>query len=71
MFLHPQEWIFEEGERVTVFPSQKEATITAAESTHLEVDLVTNEGIMVISWYNVRKAFSNGDFTHVVVTIDH
>ena len=49
VFPHPQEWIFEEGERVTVFHSQKEATITAVESTHLEVDLATNEGMIVVS----------------------
>ena len=50
---------------MTVFPSQKEATITAVKSTHLEVDLATNEGIIVVSWYNVCKAFSNGDFVCV------
>ena len=53
----PKEWIFEEGERVIV-SSEKEGTIAAVESTHLEVDLATNEGIKTVSWYNVRKVFS-------------
>ena len=64
-FPRPEEWIFEEGERVIV-SSEKEATVTAVESTHLEVDLATNEGIKVVSWYNVRKVFSPGDFVSVM-----
>ena len=63
-FPRPEEWIFEEGERVIV--SEKEATIAAVESTHLEVDFATNEGIKVVSWYNVRKVFSPGDFVIVM-----
>ena len=62
---HPEEWIFEEGERVTVCSSEKGATIAAVTSTHLEVDLATNEGIEAVSWYNIRKAFSTGDFVSV------
>jgi hypothetical protein len=65
MFPRPEEWIFEEGERVTVCSSQKEATIAAIKSTHLEVDFATNEGIKLVSWYNVRKAFSSGAFVSV------
>ena len=65
MFPRPEEWIFEEGERVTVCSSQKEATIAAVKSTHLEVDFATNEGIKLVSWYNVRKAFSSGAFVSV------
>jgi hypothetical protein len=65
MFPRPEEWIFEEGERVTVCSSQKEATIAAVKSTHLEVDFATNEGIELVSWYNVRKAFSTGAFVSV------
>ena len=61
----PEEWIFEEGERVIV-SSEKEATIAAVESTHLEVDFATNEGIKRVSWYNVRKVFSPGDFVIVM-----
>jgi hypothetical protein len=61
----PEEWIFEEGERVTLCTSEKEATITAVKSTHLEVDLATNEGIQAVSWYNVRKIFSAGAFVSV------
>jgi ribosomal protein L24 len=64
-FPRPEEWIFEEGERVIV-SSEKEATIAAVESTHLEVDLATNEGIKAVSWYNVRKVFSPGDFIIVM-----
>jgi hypothetical protein len=61
----PEEWIFEEGERVRVCSSEKEATIAAVKSTHLEVDLATNEGIQPVSWYNVRKIFSLGAFVSV------
>ena len=65
-FPRPEEWIFEEGEQVIVFPSQKKATIAVITSTHLEVDLATKEGIEVVSWHNVRKVFSAGDFVNVM-----
>ena len=61
----PEEWIFEEGEWVTVGSSEKEATIAAVKSTHLEVELDTDEGIEAVSWYNVWKVFSAGDFISV------
>ena len=64
-FPRPEEWIFEEGEQVTVSPSEKEAKIAAVKPTHLEVDLATNEGTVAISWYNVRKVFSAGAFVSV------
>jgi hypothetical protein len=60
-FPRPKEWIFEEGERVVV-SSSKEATIAAVKSSHLEVDLASNEGIKAVSWHSVRKAFSTWDF---------
>jgi hypothetical protein len=63
-FPFPEEWIFEEGERVLV-SSGKEGRIAAVKSTHLEVDLDTNEGTEIVSWYNVRKLFSNGDFVSI------
>ena len=65
-FPRPEEWIFEEGERVIVSSSEKEATIAGVKSTHLEVNLATNEGIEVVSWYNVRKVFSAWDFVSVM-----
>jgi len=64
-FPRPEEWIFEEGERVAVCSSEKEATIAAVKSTHLEVDLATNEGIEAVSWYDVRKVFFAGAFVSV------
>jgi transcription elongation factor len=64
-FPPPEEWTFEEGERVFLVSSKKEATIGAVKYTHLEVDLATNEGIEVVSWYNVRKVFSAWDFVSV------
>ena len=64
-FPRPKEWIFEEGERVIV-SLEKEGTIAAVESTHLEVDLATNEGIKTVSWYNVHKVFSPGDFISIM-----
>jgi hypothetical protein len=63
-FPRPEEWIFEEGEQIIVSPSEMKGTIVRVESTHLEVDLAT-EGIEAVSWYNVRKAFSAGDFVSV------
>ena len=48
-----------------MYSSEKEATITAVKSTHLEVDLETNKGIEVVSWYNVHKVFSVGAFVSV------
>jgi hypothetical protein len=64
-FPRPEEWIFEEGERVIVCSSEKEATVAEVKSTHLEVDLATKEGIEAVSWYNVRKVFSSWDFVSV------
>jgi ribosomal protein L24 len=65
-FPRPEEWTFEEGEQIIVFPSGKKATIAVIESTHLEVDLATGEGIEVVSWHNVHKVFSVGDFVSVM-----
>jgi hypothetical protein len=65
-FPRPEEWIFEEGERIIVSPSGKEATIAAVKFTHLEVDLATNEGIEAVSWFNVCKVFCTGDFVSVM-----
>jgi hypothetical protein len=64
-FPPPEEWTFEAGERVFLVSSEKEATIAAVKYTHLEVDLATNEGTEVVSWYNLRKVFSAGDFVSV------
>ena len=64
-FPPPEEWTFEEGEQVFLVSSEKKATIAAVKYNHLEVDLVTNEGIEVVSWYNVRKVFSAGNFVSV------
>jgi hypothetical protein len=64
-FPPPEEWTFEEGERVFLVSSEKEATIAAVKYTHLEVDLSTNEGTEAVSWYNVRKIFFAGDFVSV------
>ena len=46
-FPRPKEWIFEEGEQVIV-SSEKERTIAVVKSTHLEVDLATNEDIKAL-----------------------
>ena len=50
--------------RIIVF-SEKEATIAVVKPTHLEVDLATNEGIVTVSWYDVRKVFSHWAFVSV------
>ena len=65
-FLPPEEWTFEEGERVFLVSSEKEATIAVVKYSHLEVELATNEGTEVVSWYNVRKVFSMGNFVSVM-----
>ena len=68
-FPRPEEWIFKEGEKIIISSSEKEATIAAVRSSHLEVDLATKEGIEVVSWYNIRKAFSVGDFVSVTSSL--
>jgi hypothetical protein len=60
----PKEWIFEEGERV-IISSAKEGTIASVKTTHLEVDLATDEGIVAVYWYDVRKVFSHWAFVSV------
>ena len=64
-FPPPEEWTFEEGERVFLVSSKKEGTIAAVKYTHLEVDLATDEGTEVVSWYNVRKVFFVRNFVSV------
>jgi hypothetical protein len=63
---HPKEWTFEEGERVVVNSSNKEATIAEVKDTNLEVDLDTKESIVIASWHNVSKVFTIGDFVTVM-----
>jgi hypothetical protein len=63
---HPKEWTFEEGEQVVVNSSNKEATIAVVKDTNLEVDLDTEEGIIIASWHNVSKVFAIGDFAAVM-----
>jgi hypothetical protein len=65
-FPPPEEWIFEEGEEVVIVSSSKEGKIAAVESNYLEVELATNEGTEAVSWYNVRKVFSTGQFVTVM-----
>lgn len=36
------------------------------EDTHLEVDLGTGEGIVIVSWHKVSKVFTIGDFVAVM-----
>jgi hypothetical protein len=62
----PEEWISEEGERVIVSSLEKEAIIAVVKSSHLEVDLALNEGIEVVSWYNVHKVFFPKDFVCIM-----
>jgi hypothetical protein len=62
----PKEWTFEEGEQVVVNSSNKEATIAVVKDTNLEVDLDTEEGIVIASWHNVSKVFAIGDFVAVM-----
>jgi hypothetical protein len=42
------------------------ATIAAVKDTNLEVDLDTEEGIIIASWHNVSKVFAIGDFVAVM-----
>jgi hypothetical protein len=41
-------------------------TIAAVKDTNLEVDLDTEEGIIIASWHNVSKVFAIGDFVAVM-----
>jgi len=60
-FPSPKEWIFEEGEQIVIRSSNKEATITAVQTTHLEVNLARR----VLKLY-VHKNFNIGDFVSVM-----
>ena len=53
-------------EQVIVCSLEKEAIIAAVTSTHLEVNLATNESIVAVSWYDVHKVFSVRAFVSVI-----
>ena len=65
-FVRPQEWIFEEGEKVVVRSSGQKGHVVAIATDYLEVDFGGENGASRCPWNDVQKAVEVGDF--VVVT---
>ena len=64
-FPRPFEREFSEGDEVYVRSSEKRGVITAVGPDSVEVDLVTGEGAVSVSWLDVRNVVSLGDFVEV------
>ena len=61
----PNEWIFEEGDKIMIRSSNKIATVAKTSRKLLEVD-VPAEGVMAVPWHNIQKVFVLGDFVSVM-----
>lgn len=64
-FPRPLEWIFEQGEQVAIISSGKHGIIKAVGVDAAEVELSTGEGVVSISWLDLYKHFTPGDFVEV------
>ena len=64
-FPRPQEWIFEEGERVSIRSSGRKGVVAAIANDYLEVDLGEENGSFPYSWDDVWKTVQVGDFITV------
>lgn len=62
----PLEWIFEEGEKVSIASSGKLGTIHIVVADGVEVELDSGEGIVKVSWLDVDKFFTVGDYVEVL-----
>ena len=68
----PLEWEFTQGDEVDVFPSiwthpltSKHGIITSLLPDSVEVDLSTHEGIVCVSWMDIRKVIHPGDYVEI------
>ena len=64
-FPKPSEWEFQEGEEVCIRSSNKRGTVTAVQLDSVEVNLATGEGDVSVSWMDIRKVVSIGDYVEV------
>lgn len=64
-FPHPREWIFEDGEWVTIQSSNKLGSVNAVFPEYLEVELASNEGAVRVTWGDIRKVVTVGDFVRI------
>jgi hypothetical protein len=64
-FPRPREWEFSQGDKVIVGSPGKEGIITSILSDSAEVELLDNEGIVVISWLQIRKVIPEGVLVEV------
>ena len=70
-FVRPQEWIFEEGEKVVVSPSGQKGHVAAIATDYLEVDFGGENGAWRCRWNDVRKAVEVGDFVIITSGLHH
>lgn len=59
----PQEWLFVIGDNITVCSLAKKGKIAKIEGSCAEVE--TEEGLLRVSWYNIRKHFVIGDYVRI------
>jgi hypothetical protein len=65
-FLRPQEWIFEEDEKIVVCSSQRMGQVAAIATDYLEVDFGEGNGTGRYPWDDVWKVVEVGDFVVVM-----
>jgi transcription elongation factor len=65
-FPRPLEWNFVEGESVLVSSSGKLGVVKTIWTDSVEVDLANGEGIMSVTWSDLRKHIVTGDFVEIV-----
>ena len=65
-FPRPLEWSFDEGDCVLISSSSKLAVVTAVRTESAEVDLASGEGVMNISWTDLRKHIVVGNFVEII-----
>ena len=70
-FVRPEEWIFEEGEKVVVRSSGQKGHVVAIATDYLEVDLGGGNGAWRCPWNDVQKAVEVGDFVVVTSGLHH
>jgi transcription elongation factor len=62
----PQEWIFEEGERVVQLSSGRKGLVTAIVPNYLELDFGGENDTGCCPWNDVQKVVEAGDF--IIIT---
>jgi hypothetical protein len=60
------EWKFEEEELVVVCPTNDTGRIKQIRQCEAEIGLLSEEGLVNVSWKDLRKVFVLGDFVQVL-----